>query len=388
MASDDFLKRGINCVVYKNGRTVNIADYAKMSLRTSTTRATLYAGGAKRHDLGIHTVKMSSYGMCSPTCLPWQGRVYVDDVYSGGTAAEASRLHLPLLSTAIEGGAFHPNCKHVLTTYYMNGTQNTDAGDPRNTNDRKYLKKWENSPQEIEHLRLQNQIQQQKRIAAGSVDQSKMVNAQNNVNQLEKKDEMLNYSDAISTNLAENLIEKAKKQDKIVTPIMKEIVDTGTGHLEGIDFRIKGLDSLSRKIKEKSVKKGISMEEYSNKVTDILRYTNVSEPSKLSNDYFKIVEGLKNKGYNVIEVTNSFGTPGYKGINTLVKSPDGYIFELQYHTPESFRIKELNHKLYEEFRLDSTNLSRKKELAKMMNDIFNKVKLPRDIDRIRNKREV
>jgi hypothetical protein len=108
MASDDFLKRGINCVVYKNGRQVNIADYARMSLRTASTRAQLYAGGARRDELGIHTVKVSSYGMCSPTCLPWQGRVYVDNVYSGGTAEEAERLHLPLLSTAIDGGLFHP----------------------------------------------------------------------------------------------------------------------------------------------------------------------------------------------------------------------------------------------------------------------------------------
>lgn len=195
MASDDFLKHGINCVVYKNGRNVNIADYAKMSLRTSTTRATLYAGGARRNELGVHTVKVSSYGMCSPTCLPWQGRVYVDNVYSGGTAAEASRLHLPLLSTAIEGGLFHPNCKHVLTTYYMDGTQNVDNGDPRNKNDRNYLKKWENSPQEIEHLSLQNQIQAQKRIAAGSLEQSKVDKAQNTVNQLQARDDQLNASE-------------------------------------------------------------------------------------------------------------------------------------------------------------------------------------------------
>jgi hypothetical protein len=194
MASDDFLKRGINCVVYKNGRRVNIADYAKMSLRTSTTRATLYAGGARRNELGVHTVKVSSYGMCSPTCLPWQGRVYIDNVYSGGTAEEASRLHLPLLSTAIEGGLFHPNCKHVLTTYYMDGTQNIDNGDPRNKNDRNYLKKWENSPQEIEHLSLQNQIQAQKRIAAGSLEQSKVDVANKNVRQLEYNDKSISLS--------------------------------------------------------------------------------------------------------------------------------------------------------------------------------------------------
>ena len=35
MAVKDFLAQGIRCVEYKNGRRVNIADYAQMALRTA-----------------------------------------------------------------------------------------------------------------------------------------------------------------------------------------------------------------------------------------------------------------------------------------------------------------------------------------------------------------
>ena len=217
MASDDFLKQGINCVVYKNGRRVNIADYAEMSLRTASTRATLYAGGARRNELGVHTVKVSSYGMCSPTCLPWQGKVYVDDVYSGGTAAEASKLNLPLLSEAIAGGLFHPNCKHMLTTYYLDGLQNNDEGNPRDN------QAYENSPEDIQHQKYQLQMQQQKRIAAGSLDQSKIDKAQNAVNQLQAKDDQLNkaniadqYKDEIDNSWESiSKIEKGKSKMEI-----------------------------------------------------------------------------------------------------------------------------------------------------------------------------
>lgn len=166
MASNDFLTRGINCVVYKGGRHVNMATYSEMSLRTTNKRISMYADGAKRQELGVHTVKVSRYGMCSKTCQPWQGRVYVDDVYSGGTPEEADELNLPLLSTAISGGLFHPNCKHHLSTYYP-GMDNDDDGDPRQPT-------YENPPGSQEHHYLQHQIQRERRLQVGSLSEDKI----------------------------------------------------------------------------------------------------------------------------------------------------------------------------------------------------------------------
>lgn len=121
----DFVRSGINCVEYKDGRRVNIATYAEMALRTANTRAKLIAEGEVRKDWGIHTVKISKYGGCSETCEPWQGRVYVDDVYSGGTKEEARKLNLPLLSEAIAGGLFHPNCRHTASTYFIDSEESS-----------------------------------------------------------------------------------------------------------------------------------------------------------------------------------------------------------------------------------------------------------------------
>lgn len=165
MASNDFLEKGINSIVYKNGRRVNIADYSEMALRAASTRSRLMADGDMRKGMGIHTVKVSHYGACSETCLPWQGKVYVDDVYSGGTAAEAQKLNLPLLSTAIEGGLFHPNCRHTLITYYPGIT---DSG--KNGNQLPY----EHPPGEREHNYLQSRIQRERRLAAGSLSEEKI----------------------------------------------------------------------------------------------------------------------------------------------------------------------------------------------------------------------
>ncbi|HEZ7987410.1 MAG TPA: phage minor capsid protein [Ruminococcus sp.] len=37
IAVKDFLDKGINCIVYRNGRHVNISDYIRMALRATST---------------------------------------------------------------------------------------------------------------------------------------------------------------------------------------------------------------------------------------------------------------------------------------------------------------------------------------------------------------
>ena len=129
-AVEDFLNAGINCIEYKDGRRVNIADYVRMALRTTSTRAALQGKSEKYKALGYDTVAVSSYGMCSQTCLPYQGRVYINDAFtswSGETQIRADGLTygksnycgkwFPLLSSAIAGGLFHPNCRHSISLW-------------------------------------------------------------------------------------------------------------------------------------------------------------------------------------------------------------------------------------------------------------------------------
>ncbi len=125
-AVKDFLERGINCIEYSNGRRVNIATYAEMALRTASLRSKLRGEAAKRRELGVDTVLVSQYGACSDTCLPWQGRVYIDDVWGNsgnlwivdGRGQSINGKWYPLLSEAVDGGLFHPNCRHGVTTWY------------------------------------------------------------------------------------------------------------------------------------------------------------------------------------------------------------------------------------------------------------------------------
>jgi len=120
MATKDFLSKGINNIEYSDGRMVNIASYVEMAIRTANTRATLYGEGLKRDEWGIHTVLVPNRGGGCPYCIKFQGKVFIDDVYSNGTEEESKIQGYPLLSFAVKQRLFHPNCKDTLVTYFPN----------------------------------------------------------------------------------------------------------------------------------------------------------------------------------------------------------------------------------------------------------------------------
>lgn len=117
MATKDFLKNGINSVVYKNGARHTIPDYASMAIRTGQKRAYLMGLGNQMNKMGVHTVRVNKRTGACPFCAVWVGRVLVDDVYSGGTVEESVMKNHPLLSFAMEKGFLHPNCKDVYSLY-------------------------------------------------------------------------------------------------------------------------------------------------------------------------------------------------------------------------------------------------------------------------------
>lgn len=115
MATKDMLSRGLNCVEYANGARHTLADYADMAIRTASKRAYLQGEGEKRREWGITTVIMAKRGNPCPKCLPFVGKVLIDDVWSGGKKSDGP---YPLMSKAIASGLYHPRCKDSHTTYF------------------------------------------------------------------------------------------------------------------------------------------------------------------------------------------------------------------------------------------------------------------------------
>lgn len=115
MATSDFLKNGLNCITYSNGAVHNIVSYADMAVRTASKRAYLMGEGQKRQEWGVSTVILNKRFNACPLCMPFEGKVLIDDVWSGGSSKDGS---YPLMSSAMAAGLYHPNCKDKHSTYF------------------------------------------------------------------------------------------------------------------------------------------------------------------------------------------------------------------------------------------------------------------------------
>lgn len=124
MATRDFLKAGINCIEYANGSRHTVKDYARMAIQTASKRAYLTGEGEMRQSWGISTVIMNKRANACPKCLPFVGKVLIDDVWSGGKASDGP---YPLMSSAIAAGLHHPNCKDIHTTYFPELDEEPDS---------------------------------------------------------------------------------------------------------------------------------------------------------------------------------------------------------------------------------------------------------------------
>lgn len=209
MAVKDMLQAGLNCVEYRNGARHTLSDYADMAIRTANKRAYLYGEGQKRQEWGISLVVVNSRQGGCPDCAQYIGRVFIDDVYSGGSKADGN---YPLLSEAIAGGLFHPRCKDSTSTYYEGIT----SLEPVSSEE--LAKMEEREALETKQQNAERQEKRYNRLAQHSLDENNKIKYQNraddwhtsNEEYKEKLDEIIenssesgiiNNKDLIGTNV-------------------------------------------------------------------------------------------------------------------------------------------------------------------------------------------
>ena len=175
-ATSDYLRAGISNIEYKNGNRVNIADYATMCLRTSNHKAFLHGQGAKRKQMGVTTVLVSQHLTACPLCVPWQNRVLIDDIFSGGDKEDGP---YPLLSEAVDEGLLHVNCQHNLNTFYPGISTIPPTLDPDKVD--------EAYKETQKQRRIQRDIRRQKRVLAGTTDLTNFNNEKRKLERLKRK---------------------------------------------------------------------------------------------------------------------------------------------------------------------------------------------------------
>jgi hypothetical protein len=181
------------------------------------------------------------------------------------------------------------------------------------------------------------------------------------------------YKDAVS-----RLHERARQLDPEVTAAFQRALQASGGMAEGLEFRIK--QSLARaedKLREKEQAPGEGASAPERYLHDMLRYTATFDANNYTSGRDRLVAAMERQGYSLLLDKNYWRGESYKGENLVFTHPSGFNFEMQIHTPDSYRIKEVvNHKLYEEARRPGTSRERFDELDARMRDNWRGIRIP------------
>ena len=180
---------------------------------------------------------------------------------------------------------------------------------------------------------------------------------------------------------ADQFIARSRAADPAITARMHDVVGaTGSGASRGYpDFVLKSDDSLKRKMFEDLTNyPGLSPDDLLDlKVKDAVRYTIEVPDGNYVDGVRTSVDALQRDGFENVTFKPSWDDPsGYKGINSTWRDVrTGQIFEVQFHTPESFAAKMETHPLYEAQRVtrDEAEIAARKAAQ---GEIFGRVPVP------------
>ena len=183
-------------------------------------------------------------------------------------------------------------------------------------------------------------------------------------------DHMRNYKDMM-------------KNEPQITQDVQRIANMINAPLLGFEKRRKSIKSAT----EKYDRLLLSNKNTNTEMNDSVRYTNEVNIDTFGRDVNKALDAYKEAGYNVKIVKNFWTKPwAYKGINVTMENKAGKLFEVQFHTKNSFQVKDgPMHKLYNVQRKYKQGSKQYEAVEKEMLDLSRRlIKTPNGVDTIKN----
>lgn len=269
MATSDFLKKGINCITYSNGAVHNIVSYADMAVRTASKRAYLMGEGQKRQEWGVSTVILNKRFNACPLCMPFEGKVLIDDVWSGGSSKDGP---YPLMSSAMAAGLYHPNCKDKHSTYFEGISSKPES---RYYEEKPVIKERQLIENKLNHAK--RQAKSYNRLAKNSLDaenqetyRARATEWNNNVKQYR---EQLNAFEEAHGFELKDVLSQAKKHDLKVNITPQAIEKVPLVNIPALsDVENRNIQLMHKQLLEDSMKNN-----HSNEVAYILSKNGVSK---------------------------------------------------------------------------------------------------------------
>jgi hypothetical protein len=174
-----------------------------------------------------------------------------------------------------------------------------------------------------------------------------------------------------------------REQEKI-SPALRAIESQDPNrHLIGLEHRLKGRDRIKQKVDGMIKESGFSPEQAVSHVPDAIRYTFQYQEARYTQGVLADSARLKDEGYELDKLKNSWSHDQYKGINSQWIEPDtGQRFEVQFHTRISFEAKQLTHGAYERLRTQQADAFEELVLEAFQKKVTAEVPVPPGADGI------
>jgi hypothetical protein len=165
-----------------------------------------------------------------------------------------------------------------------------------------------------------------------------------------------------------------EKVSATVQEVEEEVPDCD---LVGLGNRLKGEERFKEKVSDELRGKPYrSIAEITERMPDAIRYTFQFDADRYAAGYWNIRDRLELSDSEHIMTRNSWDDTDYKGVNTRWLSPEGQVFEVQFHTPESYQAKQLTHTAYERLRTGPAPGAERPELEAFQQDVSARVPTP------------
>ena len=180
---------------------------------------------------------------------------------------------------------------------------------------------------------------------------------------------------------AEALHTSANAARRPTARALKQLARANGGKMVGLKNQLKEVDSLERKIAAHMKRFGVSADEAAESINDSLRYTMRFSERSMTQGSQRVLAELEQQGYEVVRVKNYWVKGNsYKGVNVELRTPEGHLTELQFHTRKSFDVKMKTHDDYKISRNEEAPLELRQEAHDRMVELSERLHYPPEID--------
>jgi len=180
--------------------------------------------------------------------------------------------------------------------------------------------------------------------------------------------------------------------DRGITPAMRCIeagLEQGSLVPDTERFALKSPDRFKEKLAKMIERRpGESAEDLVGQIHDGIRYTFLFSSNDYTDNVKDVRENLTASGYELIQLANRWSGEEYKGINSrwrdLVTEQS---FEVQFHTSESWEVKQATHDTYERIDDPRTPVEEVERLRHYQCELTGYLEIPARCDEIQNYRK-